>query len=165
MSSKIKNRHRLKNKDVKNIQDELQKMYNQHFFDEKSTLETGDLQGIKIILVDDTPCFIIHEKQTVFTLRGIYKYKPREKFVVVDMGAIQFVTNGADVMAPGIVDADKNINENDQVWICEEKHHKPLAVGIALMNGEEMIKNKQGKAVKIIHYVGDTLWNLTAKSL
>ena len=165
MSSKIKNRHRLKNKEIKKIQDELQISYNQYFFDEKSTLETGDIEGIKIILVDDTPCFIIHENKIVFTLRGIHKYKPREKFVVVDMGAVQFVTNGADVMAPGIVDADKNINENDQVWICEERHHKPLAVGIALMNGEEMKKNKQGKAVRIIHYVGDTLWNLTAKSL
>ena len=165
MSLKIKNRHRLKNKEIKNIQDELQNSYNQCFFDEKSTLETGDLEGMKIILVDDTPCFIIHENKTVFTLRGIYKYKPREKFVVVDMGAVQFVTNGADVMAPGIIDADKNIKENDQVWICEERHHKPLAVGIALMNGEEMKKNSQGKAVKIIHYVGDTLWNLTAKSL
>jgi PUA domain protein len=165
MSSKIKNRHRLKNKEIKNIQDELQSMYNQCFFDEKSTLEIGDLEGMKIILVDDAPCFIIHKNKTVFTLRGIYKYKPREKFVVVDMGAVQFVTNGADVMAPGVVDADKNIKENDQVWICEERHHKPLAVGIALMNGENMIKNRQGKAARIIHYVGDTLWNLTAKSL
>jgi predicted ribosome-associated RNA-binding protein Tma20 len=33
------------------------------------------------------------------------------------------------------------------------------------MNGEKMIKEKKGKAVNIIHYVGDQLWNFSAKSL
>jgi PUA-domain protein len=165
MSAKIKNRHRLKSREIKKIQNELQNTFNQDFFDEKSTVETGDLEGTKIILVDDIPCFIIHKNRIVFTLHGLYRYKPRGKFVVVDMGAVRFVTNGADIMAPGVVDADKDISENDQVWICDERHHKPLAVGIAIMNGEEMITERRGKAVKLIHYVGDKLWNLIAKSL
>jgi predicted RNA-binding protein (TIGR00451 family) len=80
------------------------------------------------------------------------------------MGAIKFVTNGADVMGPGIVDADKGISENDPVWICDEKHHKPLAVGIATINGEQMINKIKGKAVKVIHYVGDNLWNFSIKN-
>ena len=67
-------------------------------------------------------------------------------------------------MAPGIVDADKNISENDPVWICDEKYRKPLAVGIAVMNGEQMIKEDKGKAVKIIHYIGDDIWNFSLKS-
>jgi PUA domain protein len=106
-----------------------------------------------------------HKGSIFFTLHGINKYRPKEKFVIVDMGAVKFVANGADVMAPGIVDADININENDQVWICDEKNQKPLAIGIALINGEKMIAEKQGKAITIVHYVGDLLWNLTAKSL
>ena len=81
------------------------------------------------------------------------------------MGAIKFVINGADIMAPGIVDADNKIKENDQVWICDEKNNKPLAVGIALMTGAQMIIKKKGKAVKIIHHVGDNIWNFFAKSL
>ena len=84
---------------------------------------------------------------------------------MVDMGAVKFVTNGADVMSPGIVDADENIIEGDQVWICDEEHYKPLAVGIAIMNGKQMISERQGKSVKIIHYVGDVLWNLVTKNL
>jgi len=40
-----------------------------------------------------------------------------------------------------------------------------LAVGIAIMTGEQMIKEEKGKAIKIIHYVGDQLWNFAAKSL
>ena len=165
MSVKIKNRHRLKNREIKEIQNELQNMFNYDFSDERSSVEIGEIEGVKIILVDNEPVFMIHENRIIFTLHGLYRYNPRENFVVVDMGAVRFVTTGADVMAPGIIDADKNIGEGDQVWICDERYHKPLAVGIAIMNGEQMISEDQGKAIKVIHYVGDRLWNLTAKSL
>jgi PUA domain protein len=162
---KIKNRHRLKNKEIKKIQNELKKTFDYEFFDERSSVETGDVEGMRIIFVDDEPVFMIYENRIIFTLQGLYKYKPKENFVVIDMGAVKFVTSGADIMAPGIVDADKSIYENDQVWICDERHHKPLAVGIAIMTGEQMISERQGRAIKVIHYVGDSLWNFTAKSL
>jgi PUA domain protein len=162
---KIKNRHRLKSKEIKDIQSQINKTFKYDFLNERSMVETGDFEGIKIILVDDEPSFMFYEDKIIFTLHGINKYKPKENFVVVDMGAIKFIANGADVMAPGIVDADKNINENDQVWICDERHHKPLAVGIASMSGERMISEEKGKAIKVVHYVGDEVWNLIAKSL
>ena len=165
MPVKIKNRHRLKTRDIRKIQDELRSIFNSEFFNDKSSIETGDIEETKMIFIDGEPCFMYHEGKIIFTLQGINKFKPKEHFVVVDMGAIKFVTSGADVMAAGIVDADENIVEDDQVWICEEKHHKPLAIGIAIMTGEQMIKEKNGKAIKTIHYVGDTLWNNVAKSL
>ena len=162
---KIKNRHRLKARDIKQFQDELKKTFTSDFFDERSSVETGEFDDQIIILVDGEPCFMFYENKIIFTLHGLNKFKPKQNFVVVDMGAIKFVTNGADVMAPGIVDADINIIENDQVWICDEVHRKPLAVGIANMTGEQMIAEKNGKAIKTIHYVGDDLWNFVAKSL
>ena len=165
MSVKIKNRYRLKGKDIKKFQSELRDTFDNDFFDEKSSVETGNLDEIKMVFVDGEPCFMIHDDRIVFTLHGINKYKPKQNFVVVDMGAIKFVVNGADVMAPGIVDADEDIAENDQVWICDETHRKPLAIGIAVMTGTQMIKEKQGKAIRTIHYVGDRVWNFVAKSL
>jgi len=165
MPAKIRNRHRLKRKEVRDIQNKLKETFTCDFFDGEVSVETGNVEGIKIIFVDDEPCFMIYEDKIIFMLHGLYRYKPKENFVVVDMGAVKFVTNGADVMSPGIVDADENIIEDDQVWICDEKHHKPLAVGIAIMNGKQMISEKQGKSVKIIHYVGDALWNLFTKNL
>jgi len=155
---KIKNRHRLKARDIKQFQDELKKTFTNDFFNEKSSVETGEFEGQKIIFVDGEPCFMFYENKIIFTIHGLNKFKPKQRFVVVDMGAIKFVTNGADVMAPGIVDADINIVENDQVWICDEVHRKPLAIGIANMTGEKMIAEKKGKAIKTIHYVGDYLW-------
>ena len=165
MSIKIKNRHRLKSKDIRKYQDELKATFNEIFFSEKSSVETGDLDGTIIIFIDGAPYFMYNENKIVFTLHGLNKYKPKKNFVVVDMGAVKFVTNGADVMAPGIVDADKGIVEGGQVWICDETHHKPLAVGIALVNGEDMVSKSQGKVIDTIHYVGDEIWNYVAKSL
>ena len=165
MIAKVKNRHRLKGKDIKEMQHELQQTFTTNFFDETASIETGEIDGRTIVFVDDEPCFMIHNKKIVFTIHGINRHQPQKKRVVVDMGAVKFVTSGADVMAPGIVDADTAIIKGDQVWICDERHRKPLAVGIALMDGEQMITKQKGKAISLIHYVGDKWWNLTAKSL
>jgi PUA domain protein len=77
--------------------------------------------------------------------------------VTVDDGAIKFILNGADVMAPGITDVDHIIKKNDVVWIRDERG-LPLAVGLALMSGIDMAQSEGGRAVAIRHYIGDELW-------
>ena len=165
MSDKIKNRHRLKQKEIREIQSQLEDSYSYNFIKESTKVETGDFEDIKLLILDNTPCFIFHKNKIIFILTAFKKFQIKNNFVIVDMGAVRFVTSGADVMSPGIVDADKNIREGSPVWICDEKHHKPLAVGISLVDGEQMISEKKGKAIEIIHYVGDKLWKFTAKSL
>jgi len=78
----------------------------------------------------------------------------------VDMGAVKFVYNGADVMAPGIVKADASIAIGDFVWVRDERNLRPLAVGEALMSGAEMGASEKGKSVRSIHHVGDDLWRM-----
>jgi PUA-domain protein len=164
MPLKIKNRHTLKTKEIRILLDKIKSVYSENFFDENSIVETGDTEGIKIIVVNNEPCFFIYEDKIILTLFGVNHFKPEKKFVVIDMGAIRFVINGADIMAPGIVDADNSIAAGDPVWICDEKNHKALAIGLALISGEQMINKASGKAIKNIHYVGDKLWNFN-KSL
>lgn len=161
MTVTMKNRHRLKKKEIRNILNELKTNFSSKFFNINSSVEIGYLDQFKVILVDEDIDFMVIEENVVFTLHGIYKYNPKERFVVVDIGAVVFVSKGADVMAPGIIDADTKIQINDYIWICDEKHHKPLAIGMALMTGEEMKRKNVGKAIKNIHFVGDRLWNLT----
>jgi len=161
MSVKIKNRHRLKDKDIKDIIDKLKNKYSSEFFSLKSSIEIGNLQDFKVIFVDGDIDFMIIGENIVITLRGLLKYKPKEYFVVVDMGAVGFVVKGADVMTPGIVDVDFRIKKDDYVWVCDENHRKPISVGIALMSGEEMKNKDNGKAIKNIHYIGDKLWSLS----
>ena len=158
MSIKIKNRHRLKKRDIRDLQKQIEDNFNLKI-ELGDTVDSGIIEGSNVIFVDNDPCFTLKDKKIIITVQGLLKFKPRKNYVVVDMGAIEFVTNGADVMAPGIVDADKTIELDSQVWICDESQHKPLASGIALMNGEQMVTEKKGKAVKLIHFIGDYLWN------
>ena len=79
--------------------------------------------------------------------------------IVVDMGAVPYVCKGADVMAPGIVSVKGDFEENDIVIVIDERHSKPLAVGLALLGSENIKTVKGGKIVKNLHYVGDKLWD------
>jgi PUA domain protein len=160
MVVKIKNRHRLKGKEIQNITQSMKKRFNYEYINKKSSVETGVLDGFLVLLVDGEVDFIMINDIIFFSLKGLDKYKPNKYYVIVDMGAVGFVTKGADIMIPGIVDADEQIQKSDLVWICDERHRKPLAIGIALINGEEMGGKQPGKAIKNIHYVGDKLWKL-----
>lgn len=160
MDFKIKNRHRLKKKEIRELIDKLKGDFKSNLFDVNSVIEIGFYKNTQFIFIDYKPYFMFYKNRIVYTISGLYKYKPNNKYVVVDMGAVEFVVKGADVMSPGIVDADKNIQIDDIVWICDEKNRKPLALGFALISGKEMIKKEKGKAVAIFHHIGDYLWDL-----
>lgn len=119
-----------------------------------------EAEDYDFILVNGEPYIIIINGKPYPTLKAALNIELDSKVVVVDMGAVRFVTKGADVMSPGIVDADESIVEDDVVIIVEETHNKPLAMGIALITGPEMVENSEGKAIKSLHYVGDAIWNL-----
>ena len=71
--------------------------------------------------------------------------------------------NGANTMSAGINDVSPEVAKGQYVWIREENHHKPLAIGIALMGAEEMLTSEKGKAIKSLHYIGDKIWNYGIK--
>ncbi|MFA6089295.1 MAG: PUA domain-containing protein [Candidatus Woesearchaeota archaeon] len=79
---------------------------------------------------------------------------------IVDMGAIRFVVGGADIMRPGITQMS-NFKKDDYVIIIDQTHKKPLAIGIALFDSDEMKNMKTGKVLKNIHFVGDDLWKIS----
>ena len=116
----------------------------------------------ELVLVDGDPAvFYADDDEPFLTVRGANDYTPRTGIVTVDAGAISFVSDGADVMRPGIVDADAAIREGDLVVIAEETHDKALAVGRALVDGDEMVGDN-GKVVSSIHHVGDDLYEFSA---
>ena len=80
--------------------------------------------------------------------------------IVIDMGAVPYVCKGADVMAPGVRAVKGEFKENDLLLVIDERHGKPLAIGVALFSSEEMKTVNHGKTVKNLHHVGDKLWNL-----
>ena len=113
----------------------------------------------KIIFINKRPSFFYHNEKPVPTLKYLQEYNIL-KMITVDMGAIKFVVNGADIMRPGIVEIAEGIAKDDFVVIVDVTNKKPLAVGIALFDAMEMQGMDSGKVVKNIHYVGDDLWKI-----
>ena len=82
-----------------------------------------------------------------------------EKFpnVMVDMGAVKFMCNGANVMRPGITKYTKF--EKDQiVCVIEESQYKFLAVGKSCVSSKDMESLTKGEVVKNMHYISDKYW-------
>ncbi len=132
----------------------------------ESFLERAHFEERDLILVDRVPLGMRMETDDGFswfpTLRGIVTWKPDRCWAAVDHGAIPFLMNGADCMGAGIHVADPSLEEGDLVWIRDQEHGKPLALGLALVSGDEMVKMASGKAIKTLHWVGDDLWELDA---
>jgi predicted RNA-binding protein (TIGR00451 family) len=62
-------------------------------------------------------------------------------------GVSEFVAGGSDVFAVHVVETDDEIRAKDEVIVIDESR-KVLAVGRALLSGEEMKAFKRGVAVK-----------------
>jgi PUA domain protein len=117
---------------------------------------------VSVVTHGGTPTFLLWNDQVIPSLHLFLDLDVRTlaNRVIVDMGAIRFVTNGADIMRPGIVDVSTTITENMFVIVGDERHGKPLAIGIALYDGGTIMAMDEGKVVKNVHYVGDPIWNL-----
>jgi PUA domain protein len=139
---------------------ELQEILGCTTFKDDEALEVADAAQYRLLVSKSKPLGIYLGDEPFLTLTGLLAYAPTKRYVTVDMGAVKFLANGADVMAPGVIDADPSIKEGLGVWVRDENNLRPLVVGIAMMNSETMIEASEGKAVKTIHFVGDKIWQL-----
>ncbi|MFO7792302.1 MAG: RNA-binding protein [Candidatus Saliniplasma sp.] len=153
-----KNQHRLKKKKLDEYSQRLNEYLGDSPFNPKSQVDIADSPNGKVLLMDKKPVAVFFDDEVFPTIDGLLKIDAYRSFVTVDMGAVRFVYNGADIMAPGIVDADKNIQEGDLVWVRDVEHKKPLAVGRAMTDGTTMIESDDGKVVKSLHHVGDGMY-------
>ena len=129
---------------------------------EGDTFELVELDdtAFDIVLVDGEKLVAAVDDEPFLTVEGANKYPPQRGLVTVDAGAIEFVSNGADVMRPGIVEVDDGIAAGDLVAIAEETHGKTLAVGRAQTDSDDMLGDA-GKVVDSIHHVGDDLYEFS----
>ena len=155
---RIKKRGRLREKEIKALSEEISQKVGIQVFTLKDTIDKAESSDFDVIFVNNEILAMVISGKAFLTVKGLLKYNPPRSFVTVDMGAVPFVVKGADIMGPGIVDADKEINPGDFVWVRDVKNLRALAIGEALISGMEMLQKKPGKAIKSIHYVGDKLW-------
>ena len=141
------------------LEEEIAKSVSLFMGDRVEVVET-DQEGLYLYLVDKKP-YLMEFRGYVFpTLKGAVANPFPERRITVDSGAVSFVVNGADVMRPGIVGISNDVLEGHPVQIVEERHGKPIALGLAKMDAGEMQAASSGKMVKNIHFVGDDIWNI-----
>lgn len=158
---KKRRRHFLKEKEAKRFLLEVSKKLGtdiEQLLGSKTGVEVNETEIAEIFLFDGRP-LLARSNGVLFPIlyfEELFFIIPK---IVVDMGAVPYVCKGADVMAPGVVAIKGEFEENDLLLVVDERHGKPLAVGVALFGSEDMKVLNSGKIVKNLHYVGDKLWN------
>jgi len=129
----------------------------------KQKLEIVTQDKCTMLYVDDVSLLFQFGERWLPLLRCILlgEISVPYKKVTVDMGALKFVANGADIMRPGITQIEDGISIDDPVLIVDEKHGKILALGIAMFNSQDMRAASSGKVIKNAHAAGDALWEIT----
>lgn len=157
---RVRKRHRLRQKEIHSLSTSISAALGTDTFDEADTVDMAETPDFHVVFVDSASIGIVFDGEPFLTVRGILRYGASKRFVTVDMGAVPFVANGADVMGPGVVDADGAVVEGDLVWIRDERNLQPLAIGRALVSGANMLGKPKGKVVSSLHHVGDKLWSI-----
>ena len=154
-------RHFLKDKEARRLLilfSQRLKTKVEELYGSKPRIEVNETETAEIFIINGKPSFARLDDELFPTLVFEEAF-PFVTKIVVDMGAVPYVCKGADVMAPGILRIEGEFKENDLLLIVDERHCRPLAIGVALHNSQTMKNMKHGKTVKNIHHVGDKLWN------
>jgi len=128
----------------------------------KPRIEVNETEAAGIFIFNGKP-LLVRSGGELFPTLAFEEVFPFISRIVVDMGAVPYVCKGADVMAPGVVSIKGEFEENDLLLVVDERHGKPLAIGVALFNSQAMKNVKHGKIVKNVHHVGDKLWKTLRK--
>ena len=129
-------------------------------------MELPKIKNLKIYELEENAEILVGEGLTALKIGQTYlpflsDAETLKKFpsVTVDMGAVKFMCNGANVMRPGI----RNFTEfeKDQlVCIVEESQKKFLAVGRSLVSSKEMEPMSKGIVIENLHYISDKYWEI-----
>ena len=159
----IKQRHFIKSTEIKTLKADILKQYDQTFIDQifpkKCRIEVIHTEAGDILYAVNNQLKLWKSKDgyiPVLTL--LLKGKIDIKTVIVDMGAIRFISNKADVFRAGITEIDKSIEKGDIIQLVDENNHRAIAVGKAMYDAEEMEIMKKGKVIKNLLCVKSDVW-------
>ena len=128
--------------------------------------ELPKIKNLKVHFIDNNSQLIVGNNLTILKINDDYlpflnQTEVLQKFpnVMVDMGAVKFMCNGANVMRPGIKKYSEFV-KNDIVCIIEESKHKFLSIGKAMNDSSELETMSKGEIIKNIHYISDKYWEI-----
>ncbi len=77
---------------------------------------------------------------------------PKKKYVTVDKGAVKYIADGANALAPGVKDLDPNLRKSEAVVVLGPSG-KVLSTGTMRINAKELKGKKKGTVVKPKHFL------------
>ena len=158
-------RHFLKAKEAKLLLDKASERLKtdlNRLFKPKVDVELVETDFAEVFLINGRP-LLVKAGNAFFPTLVFNEFFALAPKVVVDMGAVPHVCNGADVMAPGIIRIEGEFKDGDLVFVVDERHGKLLAVGEAVYDVDVAKTVRRGMVVKNIHFVGDNVWNFMKK--
>lgn len=83
------------------------------------------------------------------------------KKVTIDVGAVPFLLKGADMMRPGVVHIDDEIELNELLVIVDEVKGLKIGIGQSMYSSQDMKSMQSGKVIKTLHYFKDSLYDIS----
>jgi len=155
----FRKRHRLKGKQVKALGARMEEVVGVDMLSREPAVDRARGVDMDFLIIDGRVAYLMLDDVAFPSLRTLLDKGLSIRWIEVDKGAVRFLANGADVMAPGVNDADAEISEGDLVYVRDGHHKRPLVVGKALMSGPDMVIADRGRAVETLHYVSDRIWD------
>ncbi len=161
MNMSVSARKNLREKDARVILTDFKSRFKfgEEIFDPKPKVESIQLRDGELILVDGKSAILKKNGHLLPALKFDTVIRKLSR-IVVDMGAVSHICNGADVMAKGITRVDGEFKKGDLVVVVDEKYGKDLAIGEALEPSASIREMGKGKAISNLHYVGDDAWSV-----
>ncbi|KAI5187434.1 malignant T-cell-amplified sequence [Nematocida homosporus] len=154
-------KNRLSNSTIKQIKNQFDTDLSE-FLGKDEVLESIKTpEKSQYILKNGLPIFIMADK-FIPTLKCVHACPNIVKRVVVDVGAIKHIINGADVMAPGLLHQTSefpSVSIGDIVAIYGYGKINAMAVGIILMDNQQVEEQRIGVAIKTVNHLGDRLYS------
>jgi PUA-domain protein len=154
----FRKRHRLKGKQVKALGAEMQRVVGVDMLSGEPAVDRARGLDMDYLIIEGRVAFLLVDEVAFPSLRTLLERGLDVHWAEVDEGAVRFLANGADVMAPGVTGADPGLADGDWVYVRDARHRRPLVVGKALMSGPDMVVADKGRAAQTLHYVGDRIW-------
>ncbi len=149
--------HSLSKREVHDITGQISKSWPTNSVGAIKNLQAYVIDGNKRLLVGNNLVAIQLAPDLVIPHLTQHDLLDHFASVQVDMNAVKFVCNGANIMRPGITDFT-TFKESEIVLVKDQTHKKELAVCISLVNDVTGRKMERGVVLNNIHHIGDVYW-------
>lgn len=146
----------LSKSEIKELNEDIKKY--EIIFDKRDIvvyLKQDDIEGYLL----NGNLFLIKKDGMIFpSLKSIFEKDIKIASVYIDIPAVKFISNGADIMRPGIKEIE-DFSEKSIVVVRDEIHKKAIAIAYSEINSQDLKIMEKGKVLKNLCYVGDKYWN------